>query len=73
MSERGYSDDVQALTPRMIDVLRSASLGRTAGETALELYITEHTVRSIRAAAMTRLGVSNVTAAVAITVRAGRL
>lgn len=69
----GYSDEVASLTPRMVDVLRSASLGRTAGETALELYISEHTVRSIRAAALARLGVPTIGAAIAVSIRAGRL
>lgn len=73
MTDRGYSDEVAALTPRMLDVLRSAARGRTAGQTARELYVSEYTVRDIRAAALARLGVSNITAAVAITIRAGRL
>lgn len=70
---RGYSDDVVELTPRMRAVLLSASLGRTAGETALELRVSEATVWSVRAAACARLGAANVTAAVTIAIRAGEL
>lgn len=69
----GYSGDVASLTPRMLDVLRAAARGSTAEQTGAELYISVHTVKTIRAAACSRLGVSNVTAAVAITIRAGRL
>ena len=73
MSLRGYSDDVEALSPRMIAVLRSASRGRTARETALELHVSEATVWTIRSAACSRLGASNVTAAVTVAIRAGKL
>ena len=70
---RGYSAEVVELTPRMRAVLLSAAAGRTAGETALELHVSEATVRSIRAAACSRLGASNVVAAVATALRAGEL
>jgi len=73
MTLRGYSDDVVELTPRMRAVLVSASLGRTAGETALELRVSEATVWTIRSAACARLGASNVTAAVSTAIRAGVL
>jgi DNA-binding CsgD family transcriptional regulator len=72
-SLRGYSAEVAELTPRMRAVLSSAAVGRTAAETARELLVSEATVRSIRAAACSRLGASNVVAAVAIAVRSGEL
>jgi DNA-binding CsgD family transcriptional regulator len=75
VSDRGYCGEggVGSLTPRMIDVLRAAARGRTAEQTGDELYISVHTVKTIRASACARLGVTNVTAAVALTIRAGRL
>lgn len=73
MTLRGYSADVVELTPRMRDVLLAAALGRTAIETALELRLSEATVWSVRAAACSRLGASNVTAAVALAIRDGAL
>ena len=73
MSRRGYSATVVELTPRMVVVLRAASLGRTVSATALELHVSETTVLSIRSAACDRLGVPNVTAAVAASIRAGAL
>ena len=73
MSLRGYSDEQPALTARMRAVLLLASLGRTELQTATELGITLYTVKSVRAAAIARLEVSNVTAAVAVAVRRGEL
>jgi len=70
---RPYSDDVVTLTPRMRQVLAAAGAGRTVAETALELHIAEATVRTIRAAACTRLAVANVTAAVLAADRRGEL
>lgn len=72
-SLRGYSPTVSALTPRMRAVLVSAASGRPARATALELHVSEQTVRSIRAAACSRLGVPNVVAAVAVLARRGEL
>jgi DNA-binding CsgD family transcriptional regulator len=73
VTSRGYSEDVVALTPRMRAVLLEASLGRTEASTALELGVSVSTVKSIRAAAIARLGASNVVAAVALAIRAGEL
>lgn len=73
MTLRGYSPDVLELTPRMRAVLQSAAAGRTELETALELHVSVSTVKTIRAAAIARLGASNVVAAVAIAVRNGEL
>lgn len=70
---RGYSADVPGLTPRMRAVLASAAAGRTAAETGRELHASEATVRSIRAAACSRLGATNVVAAVAAAIRSGEL
>jgi DNA-binding NarL/FixJ family response regulator len=61
------------LSPRMRDVLRSAGAGRGVTETALELRLSTGTVRTIRAAAIARLGVSNVTAAVVEAAKRGEL
>ena len=70
---RGYSASVDVLTPRMVAVLRSAAAGRTATETALELHVSEQTIRSVRAAACARLEAPNVVAAVATALRRGEL
>jgi DNA-binding NarL/FixJ family response regulator len=70
---RSYSADRVELTPRMLDVLASASRGRTAIQTAAELHVSASTVNSERAAALDRLGASNVTEAVAIVIRRGEL
>lgn len=61
---RSYSPGPRELTPRMRAVLLAAASGQKVRETALELHVSEQTVRSIRAAACARLHVSNVTAAV---------
>lgn len=66
VTTRGYSDELDALTPRMLAVLRSAACGASAGETAGELHVAEATVRGIRSAALARLGARNVVEAVAI-------
>jgi DNA-binding NarL/FixJ family response regulator len=71
---RGYSDHaMRRLTPRMVDVLRAAASGRTALETALELGVSEQTIKSERAAACARLQVPNTIAAVAAAIRSGAL
>jgi DNA-binding NarL/FixJ family response regulator len=70
---RGYSDQVAELTPRMRDVLLSAATGKPVKVTALELHVSEHTVRTIRSAACSRLGVPNVVAAVVELGRRGEL
>ena len=72
MREHGYAES-GPLTPRMRDVLRHASLGLTVRETGAVLYVSESTVRTIRAAACVRLGTTNVVAAVAVAIRKGEL
>jgi DNA-binding NarL/FixJ family response regulator len=57
----------------MLDVLASASRGRTELQTARELDVSRSTVKSVRAAALVRLGVANVTEAVAVLARRGEL
>jgi DNA-binding NarL/FixJ family response regulator len=52
------------LSPRMVDVIRSAARGASVDETGRELGIAEGTVRTIRQAAFARLGVHSITAAV---------
>ena len=69
----GYSARARPLTPRMRDVLRCAAGGLTAQQTALKLGLSESTVWSIRAAICARLGVANITAAVAVAMRCGEL
>ena len=73
MTGSGYSIDVAELTPRMRAVLRSAATGASARTTALELHVSEGTVKTIRAAACARLGASNLVAAVAIAYQRGEL
>lgn len=73
MSSRGYSDDVDELTPRMRAVLVSAAAGRTERETAAELGVSYATVKSVRAAALARLHARNVVEAVAIALTRGEL
>jgi DNA-binding CsgD family transcriptional regulator len=70
---RGYSADVDELTPRMHEVLASAARGRTMVETARELHVSRRTIESVREAAVARLGVPNVVAAVAVLARRGEL
>jgi len=72
-SLRGYSRDRLELTARMVAVLGSAARGRTELETAGELGVSIYTVRTIRSAAIARLGARNVVEAVAITTRRGLL
>ena len=69
----GYSRDVVELTPRMRAVLLSAAGGASARATALELHVSEGTVKTVRAAACARLGASNLVAAVVIAYRRGEL
>ena len=74
MNAGAYSLEAgRALTPRMRDVVRSAACGANVNETASELKIAEGTVRTIRAAAMARLGVHSMPAAVAEALRRGEL
>lgn len=74
MTLAGYSIAASRdLTPRMRDVLRSASRGASIGQTALELKIAEGTVRTIRAAALQRLDVHTIAAAVGEAYRRGLL
>lgn len=62
---KGYSDVAgRPLTPRMRDVLLAAAAGQRIAQTALELGVSEETVRTIRAAACARAGVTTVVAAV---------
>lgn len=61
------------LSPREIDVLRWASLGKTAGETARILCVSERTVGFHSQHAMQKLGVNNKIAAVITAVKAGLL
>ena len=61
------------LSPRMRDVLRAAAAGETVSSTALELRLAEGTVRTIRAAALARLGVHSIAAAVAEAYKRGEL
>lgn len=61
------------LTPRMLDVLRAAAAGKTAKGTALELGVTEATVKTIRAALCERLGASNMASAIGEAARRGKL
>jgi two-component system response regulator DesR len=70
----GYSVEAgRPLSPRMRDVVRSASRGGTTASTALELGVTEATVKSIRSAALGRLGVSTIAAAVLEASKRGEL
>lgn len=69
----GYSPAVVELTPRMRAVLRSAAHGATVQTSALELGISAATVKTIRAAACSRLGASNLVAAVATAIERGDL
>lgn len=72
MNAGAYSPSGE-LTPRMIQVIRAAACGANVDETAHELGIAEGTVRTIRAAALQRLGVSSMPAAVAEAFRRGAL
>jgi DNA-binding NarL/FixJ family response regulator len=73
VTHRGYSRERGELTPRMRAVLVSASLGHTERETALELHIAVGTVKSVRAAAIARLGARNTSGAVGELGRRGEL
>jgi DNA-binding NarL/FixJ family response regulator len=72
MSSGGYAAAGE-LTPRMRAVLASAATGSSARATGRELHVSEGTVRTIRAAAIARLGVPNVTAACVVLARRGEL
>jgi LuxR family transcriptional regulator, regulator of acetate metabolism len=70
----GYSRSAgRPLTPRMRDVLACAALGQTASETAAELGVAEATVKSVRAAALDRLGARNAVQAYALARDRGEL
>jgi DNA-binding NarL/FixJ family response regulator len=69
----GYSDTARHLTPRMRAVLDQAASGLTVNQAAAVLGVTPSTVRTIRAAACSRLNARNVVEAVAIAERAGIL
>ena len=72
MNAAGYAIAGE-LTPRMRDVLRAAARGATVEATARELGVSSSTVRTIRAAALARLGVHSMPAAIAEAYRAGAL
>ena len=61
------------LTPRMREVLTAAAAGKRAAETALELGISERTVRAILAASCARLHARTITAAAVRADRRGEL
>jgi len=63
----------RALSPRMREVVGAAARGRSIGQTAAELGVAEGTVRTIRAAALARLGVHSIAAAVGEAYRRGEL
>lgn len=72
MTGSGYSTVAgRALTPRMVDVLGAAAVGETAGQTAARLGLSIHTVRDVRRAATSRLGVATLTAAAVLASREG--
>ena len=62
-----------ALTPRERDVLSLLSLGRSRGEAADELQISEHTLRAYVDSARQKLGAQNITHAVASAMTQGLL
>jgi len=68
----GYSSAGE-LTPRMVDVIRAAGHGASVKTTAVELGVSRATVRTVRAAAFARLGVSTMPAAIAEAYRRGAL
>ena len=72
MNAAGYALGGE-LTPRMVDVIRAAARGATVDATADELGVSSSTVRTIRAAALARLGVHTIGAAIAEAYRAGAL
>ena len=61
----------RGLTPRMVDVMRAAERGSSVARTAAELRVSESTVKAIRAALFSRLGVGTITAAIAEARRRG--
>jgi DNA-binding NarL/FixJ family response regulator len=54
-------------------VLSSAASGASARETAVELHVSEATIKTVRAAACARLEAPNIVAAVATAFRRGEL
>ena len=66
-------DRGRELSPRMRDVVRAAARGASIKTTALELGVAEGTVRTIRAAALARLGVHSIAAAVGEAYKRGEL
>ena len=69
----GYADGDRSLTPRMCQALDGVARGESARETAARLGVGEPTVRTILAAARSRLEAGSSAAAVAIAVRRGLL
>ena len=61
------------LTPREIEVLRWSALGKTAGEIAKILCLSERTVGFHNCSSMRKLGVNNKIAAVMVAAKAGFL
>ena len=70
-NNRGSHKPTVRLTPRELDVLAYAALGRTNAEIGVSLMLTESTVKSYLKAAMAKLGVSSRHAAVAEARRIG--
>jgi len=68
-----YALGDRPLTPRMRDVIRSAAAGASVNETAGELHLSESTVKTIRAAAIARLGTRTFTAAVVEAFKRGEI
>lgn len=59
------------LTPRMVSVLQKAAEGLTADETASEIGVSVHTVKTYRCVVLARLGCRNMAEAVAHGMRTG--
>jgi len=60
-----YSDTATRLTGRMREVIQAAADGLTAAQTAGRLGVSVSTIRTERSAALHRLGVESMPAAVA--------
>lgn len=61
----------RALTEREIEILRLIADGQTARQTALQLYLSEETVKGYRKRIIAKLGAKNGPHAVAISLRRG--
>jgi len=71
-STGSYSlEAARGLTPRMVDVMRAAERGSSVDRTADELGVSASTVKAVRAALYSRLGVATITAAIAEARRRG--